>query len=255
MDNRDNNLEKDKKQSKPEVLIVGTFHFTKGGDLVDSSTAVDIQSDEEQIKELVSILAQFSPSALAVEITKDRNEALNKEYQEYLKYGDNFERNEVHQVMFRLGKQLGHSNIHALDWMESVGNRGIGDVAEWAKEYQKDKFDSVMKVFNDNPIRSDNSILDNLQLINDPTYQNREHRGYMNLAQIGEGEEYVGIDWLRWWYQRNLTLYKNVVDIIHSGNEKVLLLIGAAHVYLLKQFIEESGEANVIIFNDFLNDI
>ncbi|MFC3418057.1 DUF5694 domain-containing protein [Salinicoccus hispanicus] len=237
-------------QDRAEVFIVGTYHFTNNGDMVDNSGAIDVRSDHEQIKDLVEALARYNPSALAVEVTKDRNRALNDDYHAYIKDEIALNDTEVYQVMFRLGEKLQHERIHAVDWMKSVGNRGMGEVAELAKEHQKDKFDKVIEIFNNDPINADNSILDNLALINDENFVSQVHSGYMKLGQIGVDEDYVGIDWLRWWYQRNLIIYKNVMDIVHSGNKKVMLLIGASHVHLLKQFIEESGEANVITFND-----
>lgn len=74
---------------------------------------------------------------------------------------------------------------------------------------------------------------------------------YMHIARIGRGSDYVGIDWMRWWYQRNLILFANLADI-SSSNDRVLLIIGAAHVHLVAQFLKESGLFEIVSVGEFL---
>jgi len=42
-----------------------------------------------------------------------------------------------------------------------------------------------------------------------------------------------------------MIIYKNIVDLFESAEDRILLIIGAAHVHLLKQFFNENGEFNV----------
>lgn len=75
---------------------------------------------------------------------------------------------------------------------------------------------------------------------------------YMAVARIGKGEEYIGIDWIRWWYQRNLIIYYNLTKITKLPSDKTLLVIGSAHVHLISQFLKESRLYEVKNVSDYL---
>lgn len=75
---------------------------------------------------------------------------------------------------------------------------------------------------------------------------------YLTIAQIEKDYDYIGIDWVRWWYQRNLSIYTNVTKLINTPSERVILLIGGAHLHLLRQFFRESGVFHVEDVNDYL---
>lgn len=158
--------------------------------------------------------------------------------------------NEIQQILFRLVKYQNLNQIHAVDWMDSVGERHIGDVIEWGKENQPDFYKECLKYIPDDEISSKNSILQNLKNINAETTIFRSHQAHLKVSQIGTGINYVGIDWVRWWYQRNLIIYKNLIDVVNEGHHKVLLLIGGAHIHLVRQFLRETGEVKVLTFND-----
>ena len=61
-------------------------------------------------------------------------------------------------------------------------------------------------------------------------------------AQIGVGDQYVGLDWLLRWYERNLKIFVNPTRITESPDERILLLIGIGHVCILHQFLEDSAD-------------
>ena len=63
------------------------------------------------------------------------------------------------------------------------------------------------------------------------------------IARIGLGDQYPGANWMaHYWYDRNLKIYVNLTRITESADERIMLIIGAAHVYLVQQFFEESGD-------------
>lgn len=98
----------------------------------------------------------------------------------------------------------------------------------------------------------DKSIFDLISNYNEEQFIKKQHEMYMQVARIGKGIEYVGIDWVRWWYQRNLIIYSNLTQITNSSSDRTLLIIGAAHVYLVSQFLKESGLFKVISVNECL---
>ncbi len=52
-----------------------------------------------------------------------------------------------------------------------------------------------------------------------------------------EGENQIGYDFLRKWNERELMIFKNVIDVYKDG-DRLLLLVGGDHVWMLKSFFE-----------------
>ncbi|GAA0492729.1 hypothetical protein GCM10008986_18880 [Salinibacillus aidingensis] len=83
-------------------------------------------------------------------------------------------------------------------------------------------------------------------------YIKKHHEMYLQVSRIGKGTEYVGIDWVRWWYQRNLIIYSNIAKLAQSSSDRILLIIGAGHAYILSQLLADSGLFEVIPVNKYL---
>jgi len=162
--------------------------------------------------------------------------------------------NEIDQIGFRLAKKMNHQKIYAIDWMGDVGSRSIDEVMALAKDNQNEIYKLITEVyipqldtdFNTQP------ILESIKFLNQKDRIAIDHRLYMNLALIGEGIDYVGIDWLRWWYQRNLIIYHNIIKLVENNDDRILLIIGAAHIHLVRQFLNESGLVEIEAIEDYL---
>lgn len=242
--------------NKPEVMVVGTFHFQGSVDVVQHNTG-DLMSTEKQVEinNVVEKLSTFKPTKIAVEVEKTHNYKLNNNFQEYINDSFNLTANEVHQLGFKLGKKLNIDAISAIDWMGNVGNRSIDEVFKWAEINQPDLYNLIM----DDYISKLEMNFEQLTVSETLKYLNGteerlllDHQAYMQIARIGTENNYVGIDWVRWWYQRNLIIYKNILDLITSENERVLVIIGSGHNYLINQFLSESGEVIIKYPHQFL---
>lgn len=238
-------MEKD--LNKPTILILGTFHMRPSSDMIQG-TIDDLLSSkrQEEIREVVERIKQFKPTKLAVEVVTKEHEALNKDYTNYLNGELELKVDEVHQLGFRIPSELNHEEIYAIDWMESgAGTKSVGEVYEWAKENQPDLFKAIFGQLENEMNREDHSveptILDLYRNCNNTEAIKTTHQMYINMARIGQLDNYVGMEWLIWWYQRNLILFSNIARISTSPEDRVLLLIGSSHVQILYQFLEESG--------------
>lgn len=119
---------------KPKVMIFGTFHLRYTPDLHRGEFEESlIRNQQKEIKRIVQGLKEFKPTKIAFEVVKEDNEALNEEYRRYLNGEMRYEVNEIHQFGFQTAAQLGHKEVYAVDWMESVGNLAMGQVYEWAR--------------------------------------------------------------------------------------------------------------------------
>ena len=69
---------------------------------------------------------------------------------------------------------------------------------------------------------------------------------YVNIARIGGLNQYVGMDWLSWWYKRNLIMFANLTRLIDTEEERILFIVGASHTSIVTKFLEESEICEVV---------
>ena len=240
---------------KPKVMIFGTFHLRYTPDLHRGEFEESlIRNQQKEIKRIVQGLKEFKPTKIAFEVVKEDNEALNEEYRRYLNGEMRYEVNEIHQFGFQTAAQLGHKEVYAVDWMESVGNLAMGQVYEWAKKEQPELYNRISEYYWPKLHTSyeNINIYDLVKELNTEERIKLVQEEFMLIAQIGKGTDYIGIDWLRWWYQRNLIIYSNLAKITNSPDDRTLLIIGGAHIHPVSQFIKESGMMDVVPAMEYL---
>ena len=71
---------------------------------------------QAELQQLVEQLIGFKPTKIAVEADARSDAKLQAEYNAYLKGDFQLEHHEIHQVGFRLAKQMGHPKIHCVDY-------------------------------------------------------------------------------------------------------------------------------------------
>ncbi|WP_079707781.1 DUF5694 domain-containing protein [Paraliobacillus ryukyuensis] len=241
-------------ENKPKVMILGTFHMRSTPDLHRASLDNLLSPERQQeIQEVVDGIKQFKPTKIALEVTKDQDHTLNEAYQSYRNGQLDLEVDETHQFGFQAAVALNHTKVYAVDWMENVGNKGIGEVVEWAKTEQPDLFQWLDQTYI-SPLHlelNEGSVKTLIRKLNDVSFIKKNHEMYMHLARIGKGTNYVGIDWVRWWYQRNLIMYANLTKITGT-TDRTVLVVGSAHVYLIRQFLQKSGLFDVVSTSDYI---
>ncbi len=238
---------------KPVVLLVGTFQMRPTRDMFDTKVD-DLLSPRRQreIQEVVERIKQFNPTKVAVEIDTEKHGELNEEYKKYITNTNDLKVDEVHQVGFRIAAEMNHNEIFAIDWTTGRGKRPYGEVYEWAKLNQPELFNSIFNDFKERESNDDKSILEMYRESNADDYIKKMHEGYINMARIGNIGYYIGMDWLLWWYERNLIIYSNIARLANSPEDRVILIIGSSHVQILKQFLEETGAFNVELVVNYL---
>lgn len=243
---------------KPTVLLLGTFHMRPTADMY-SMKVDDLLSDtrQQEIMEVVERIKAFKPTKIALEAETKKNDAINQQYLLYRSGKFELQVNEIHQLGFRLAADLAHERLFCIDWMEKgAGTKGAGEVYEWARENQPDLFESIFgrlqKVNGSSKIEAYKSILEMYRECNEPSSVKSYHTMYINFARIGETDQYVGMEWLIWWYQRNLILFANLARLAASGSERILLIVGGSHVQILTHFLNECGLVEVESAFDYL---
>ena len=239
---------------KPTMLVLGTAHFDNPGRDYVNQDVKGILSDSRQaeIRKVVKQLLEFEPTLVAVEVARDKQEQLTRRYNEYSLGQYSLGKSEVEQIGFRLAREADHTNIFAVDW----NGNPPGDVEadyNWVKFAKENGQERLLAELN-SPARlqkysfqlENQSIGEWLLQINDPKALQASHRVYFDIARIGDSEHQVGANWVGTWYARNLKIFSRIVALAKRPDERIVVIYGQGHAYLLRQFAQETGLFQVV---------
>lgn len=210
------------------------------------------QKRQKEIAELIEVLKKFKPTKIAIESdiwSKRRTD----EYASYLAGKHMLSQNEIEQIGFRLAKEMGHKTIYPVD---VDGDFPMGRVTNFAKANGRgDKLDAAMSgwgvlVKEQGEYLQKHTILETLQLINSDQRAARDIGLYFELVRYGDTSDYAGADLLAAWYQRNVRIYQNIVKLIESPNERVLVVYGSGHLPWLRQMVSNDPSVNLRKLSD-----
>ena len=258
---------------KPTIMILGSWHFSNPGmdGINDKTDDVRAPKRQREIEQLVGQLKAFRPTKVAIEADERFDAKVNANYHGYMEGTYELERREGDQIGFRLAKQMGHPKMYCVDYwpkqdpiFESIKGHLINR-SEFAKKHnQEHLFGSHPtgpgKVTRDEEGRiwieaeEYEPIIDKYIRINQPENSRASQRAYLHDARIGLDDKYPGADWLAHiWYARNLKIFVNLTRITESADDRILLIIGAGHIFLVQQFLEDSGDYIVESPLDYLS--
>jgi hypothetical protein len=228
---------------RPEILVLGTYHMANPGHDIHNMQADDVLSPQRQreIAQLIDVLKSFHPTKVAIEgdVSSQR---LTKEYSDYVAGTYTLSRNEIDQIGFRLAKELGHRSVYPVDvdgdfpWQRVVNYSKANGLTA--------RFDSInagwgTMVKEQGDFLATHTIVETLQFMNSDTRAARDMGMYFAVARYGEPYEYAGPDLLAAWYQRNIRIYRNIVALIDSPKERILVIYGSGHLPWLRQDVAD----------------
>ena len=245
---------------KPTLMILGSGHLANWGADRINFKMDDVLAPKRQaeLQQLAEQLAQYRPTKIAVEADERWDAELQEEYNGYLKGNFQLERHEIHQIGFRLAKEMGHSKVHCVDYFrddpivrEDLDHHLIdwGTFAEAnnQKHLLSDDEKVEGKIVQDEEGRTwivpekYEPLIDMYIRINQDEKIRKNLRDYLRIARIGLQDQYPGANWVAHsWYPRNLKTFVNLTRITESEDERILLIIGAGHLGFLKQIVEDS---------------
>ena len=231
--------------ARPEILVLGTYHMSNPGRDVYNMQADDVQSPKRQqeIAQVIEVLKKFHPTKIAIEADVG-SQRVEREYSDYVAGKYTLSRNEIDQIGYRLAKELGHHAVYPVD---EEGDFPWQRVVDYAKATgRKEKFDAMAATMGtlvkeqDDFLRS-HTVLETLQYMNSDSMAAKGVAFYYAMVPYGEPGDYAGPDLLALWYQRNIRIYHNIVTLIESPNERILVLYGAGHLGWLQQDVNNDA--------------
>ncbi|HEX8634147.1 MAG TPA: DUF5694 domain-containing protein [Pyrinomonadaceae bacterium] len=238
---------------KPALVILGTYHMGTPGNNMVNGKVDDVTSPErqKQIVKLVEKLERFKPTKIVVECDLEKDAKTQEIYARYLSGNYQLSKNETDQIGFRLAKEAGHKKVYCVDWSDFWDDPSINYEKYVAQDAELDSFLKGVYRNLKRDVEAEHEklftlpVIDQLILLNQPARMEKDHQVYFDFTRLGRGKEYIGANYVSWWYRRNLTIFTNIVRLTDSPTDRVLVIYGAGHTKLLTQFAKESGFYNV----------
>ncbi len=233
-------------QARTKIMVVATYHFTSKNDLYNLKQDDPLSPKrQKEIAEAVERLAAFRPTKIALEW----DASADADYAKYLRSEAPASANERDQIGFRLAKQLNLKHVYGIDYKNDWPFEGIPEFAE--KNGQSELLARCMKAgerftHEMDQLLQKGTVLDALRYINSPAALADRQSIEMLLARIGKDNHYPGVKLESSWYERNLRIFANLSRIVESGDDRILVLYGQGHIPVLRQFVADSPDYELV---------
>lgn len=238
---------------KKQILLIGSFHFENPGLDVAKVNTFNVMTDKSQ-KELESItdkIKKFGPDKIFVEWDYKKQDKLDKFYAKNTNSLLREKANEIVQLALRAAKKLGHKQLFAIDYNQTnfpydsllTGMKEANQLdllkrnevlmADYEKlQNEKNSKYTLTKLLLD--LNSKKSIAEDLEW----------YIGTANRA--GKNDNFVGSYLVSEWYRRNLYMYSLVQKLTDAKDTKVVVLLGASHAAMIREFIKYDPNFEII---------
>jgi Family of unknown function (DUF5694) len=244
--------------SQKQVLLVGTFHFNNPGLDVAKTKSFNIMAanSQKELDVLSNKIKKYGPSKIFVEWEFDKQASLDTLYNLYLN-GEYFDyvatkypkrkfyvQNEIIQLAFRTAKKAGHTKVYAIDY-EYAGDFPYDSLMKVAEQAQQIKLINEINKQTESFVNLANKDFESLPLTQILVNRNKNSNRKNDIAayisefnRVGGIDNFVGAYLNSEWYKRNLYMYALMQKKIGEKDKKVMVLLGASHVAMFKEFID-----------------
>jgi hypothetical protein len=241
--------------ARPAFLFLGSYHMNNHNRDMFNLKASDVTSPQRQreILQVVDAVAAFQPTKIMIE----RDVADQEEVQAQLRQTCDGKRSEskeeYEQIGFRLACRLRVPVV-------AINYNDLGPIADPKKidigTANPKELSKVMSLG-----ESDNKTLQKLEQTESVgkilEYLNSDRKTreiasrYYLLARLKSPNDRVGANWVQYWYGRNLVIFDNILENT-SPSDRVLVIYGYGHGYILRDMAEESQLFDVVNTETFL---
>ena len=233
-----------------QVLSVGSYHMSNPGLDAVNVTADDVLSPKRQreIEALAARLAAFRPTKVAVEIPYGRDTLSNALYRRYLAGTHALDHTEMQQLGFRVAKAAGLPRITGIDYDLDVNLAGV---MVWALTHGQPELPTAAQSLTGRLVAEADSMMRHatvgeiIEALNSARADSA-HGIYMAALRVGADTSYPGATVAARWYERNLKIVSNILRVIDSPDDRVLVIIGAAHAPILRELLERVPGVRVV---------
>ncbi|HTG56621.1 MAG TPA: DUF5694 domain-containing protein [Niabella sp.] len=231
------------------VLNFGTFHFGYTPDATKVEFDEHNKKNQSDAHAIAKLLAAFNPTVIVVERLPERNEQLLKDYTAYIANPRmEFKNiNEIQLVAYEVGRLSNAKRIYGIDFHEGYNYNVYNSVGPLTDSVTYPKYSRLVA----NHIRKSRedplSLKERLKLTNHP--QVLDYLINVNadmLTYISTKGNAEGADEAAKFYHRNLVMYSNLNQIPLTKNDRVFILMGAAHTAFFRDLMKRSPKYRLV---------
>jgi hypothetical protein len=228
--------------AKTQVMVLGVVHLDNPGRDVINFEFKNVLGERRQkeIREVVERLKAFRPTKIAVEVRSESAPVVQRRLDQYTAGKYVLKADELDQIGVRLAKEAGHKRLYCVDFQMDLDFDKTFAFAQKNGQGQFldrliNDFKAKMKPRPNAEYLEKHSVREILQDANTPG----SDFPYLALLAIGKDKEYPGADTVAQWYHRNLLIATNISRLSQGPGERILVVIGAGHAKLLREFLSE----------------
>lgn len=231
------------------VLNFGTFHFGYTPDATKVEFDEHNKKNQSDARAIARLLAAFNPTVIVVERVPERNEQLLKDYMAYIANpGMEFKNpNEIQLVAYEVGRLSNAKRIYGIDFHEEYNYNVYSSVRPLTDSVTYPKYFSLVAKHIRKSREDTLSLKERLKLTNHP--QVLDYLINVNadmLTYVSTKGNAEGADEAAKFYHRNLVMYSRLNQIPLTKNDRVFILMGAAHTAFFRDLIKRSAKYKLV---------
>jgi hypothetical protein len=237
---------------KKQILLIGTFHYSNPGLDVAQLNSFNIMSEKSQ-KELEIMsnkIKKFGPDKIFVEWEYRKQADLDKFYNKNTDSLFKTNKSEITQLALRTAKKLNHKKLYGMNYYTSFPYDSLMMAMEKANqkdlmEKNKVSTENFEKTHNEKIRKS--SLQEMMLYYNTKKSENENIQWYLEIAnRAGNPDDFSGQSLVANWYKRNLYMYSFIQKLTESTDNKIMVLVGAGHAALIREFIAHDPQFELV---------
>lgn len=243
-------------ENKPAFLFLGSYHMNNHGRDMFNVKASDVTAPGRQaeILRVVDALAAYQPTKIMIERDVADQAEVQSQLQDTCAGKRQASKEEYEQIGFRLACRLNIPvvavNYNELGPIQDPKKIDLGSLTSKEWDEVKALGESDNKQLQE--IEQTQSVGKILEYLNSDAKTQEIASRYYLLAKLESPTDRVGANWVQYWYGRNIVIFNNIVRNT-STRDRVLVIYGYGHGYILRQMAEESRLFDVLNTQDFLD--
>lgn len=228
-----------------QVMILGSYHMGNPGLDTVNIEADDVTLPKRQLElaVLAEQLARFAPTKVAVEMVPTLDSFVIAAYEKFTPADLLNDRNEIAQIGFRLAKRMKHRAVFAIDEQsKTIDYYPFDKVEAYANTNGQDAEIASLKTSWQalgaelEAMQKRSTVSQILRELNSVKAIASDQSQYTKMLRFGQGNDWVGADLNAAWYLRNAKIHAKLMKIAQPG-DRIVVLYGAGHNYLLRDFV------------------
>ena len=250
-------------QPDADFLLVGSYHMNNPGRDVHNTRADDVLAPKRQreIAEVARLIGRYRPTKIMVETDLESQPELEEAFAASCNGDRPLKGDEREQLGFRIACAQKLDGVIAVNWNDLGPIRDEDSIdylkaierhGQQAQHAEADRIGQEMNAVSQRTL-DEGTVGDMLLWLNSPEWLRANARAYFRIGLYGSADDAVGANWDMLWYGRNLRIFNNIVRRTEPG-DRVLVIYGAGHGNLLRQFAVDSGKYRVHDAQAWLQD-